>query len=377
MKKILFLINTLGIGGAERVLVDIVNNLNPKLFDITIQTIYDINYYRGELNPEIKYKSYFKYFKKGFLGRIYNKLTYLKIKYTNAEKLYNNIIKVKYDIEIAFLEGLPTKIISASTSTAKKIAWVHTDMYNNRESLNFFKDEQEEYNSYKQFAEIYTVSENTTNKFKKRFKNLQKVYTIENIIDEQRILSLSKENINEMNEKYIFKLISVGRLEKIKGYDRLIDVFSALDSNLKEKVHLYIIGDGSQKSILEHKINQKNLSENITLLGYHKNPYKYIKNADLYICSSYAEGSPLVILESLLLKTPILSTDCGVSSNLLSNGKYGVIVENNTKALIEKLEFLIKNPEIVKQYKNNLKKNINLNKNIEKIEKVLLGEEIK
>ena len=107
----MFLINDLIIGGAEHVLVDIVNRLDTKKFDITIKTIYDSNYYAKELNKNIKLENFYHTKKNKLFDRICRKILYLKLLHYRKEKLYNMIISKKYDIEVSFLEGLPTKII--------------------------------------------------------------------------------------------------------------------------------------------------------------------------------------------------------------------------------------------------------------------------
>ena len=112
MKKILFLINSLEAGGAEKVLTDIVNNLDYTKYDITVKTIYDIGIYKRHLNSEIKYKSIIK-FKNNFLQRVFG---YIFRNIIPGKLRYKLFIKNKYDVEIAFLEGLPVKVLSYSTN---------------------------------------------------------------------------------------------------------------------------------------------------------------------------------------------------------------------------------------------------------------------
>lgn len=371
MKKILFFINTLGTGGAEHVLVDIVNNLNPQKFDITIKTIYDINVYKNELNDNIKVESFYKTKKNKFIDKVFRKFLYLKIMHYSNKKLYKMFIKDKYDIEVAFLEGLPTKILSASPNKdSKKIAWVHTDLKNNTESYMFFKSLDEHKNTYKKYNEIYCVSDESKDAFYDVFNFKKNVYVLYNIIDKQKILTKSLEDA-KLSDK--FNIINVGRLTHQKGHIRLLNAYKNALSKIKKETHLYIIGDGPEKEKIELEIKKLNLSNNVTMLGRQDNPYKYVKNSNLYVCSSYAEGYSLVIMEALTLGIPVITTECAGMKQILNNGEFGLITENNDKSFEKDLIKIINNDKVLNNYQEKIKKNYsNYNKGIEKIEKELL-----
>lgn len=371
MKKILFFINTLGTGGAEHVLVDIVNNLDPSMFDITIETIYDTNIYIDKLNNNIKYKSYYKTKKNKFLDKICRKILYLKLMNFSAKKLYRMLVKDKYNIEVAFLEGLPTKIISGSNNkNSKKIAWVHSDLKMNQESKLFFKDFNENKRSYEEFNEIYCVSDESKKSFEEIFNLKNNVYILYNIIDKKDILKKSLEKANLSN---CFNILNVGRLTKQKGQVRLIQAYNEVIKKIDFDTHLYISGEGEERVSLEKEINKLGLENHITLLGNQKNPYKYMKNCDLYVCSSYAEGYSLVILEALTLNLPVLTTDCAGQKQILNNGEFGMIVKNDTESLIKGMTKLLLNKEILKKYKQSIQENYSKYENsIKTIEEQLL-----
>jgi len=371
MKKILFFINTLGTGGAEHVLVDIANNLDPKKFDITIKTIYDTNIYGEQLNSNIKFESYYKTKKNKLLDRIFRKILYLKLMNYSSSKLYNMIIKNKYDIEVAFLEGLPTKIISASSnSKSKKIAWVHCDLKINKDSDIFFNSELEQIDTYNKFDEIYCVSNRARQEFINRFSISDKVYTLYNIVDKDKVIKKSQEKVSLSDG---FNIVTVGRLTKQKGFERLIEAYSQIIDKVKIKSHLYIIGDGEERKNIEEKIKNEGMQEHVTLLGNHVNPYKYMKNCDLYVCSSYSEGYSLAIVEALTLNLPVLTTDCADQKQMLNNGEFGMIVENDMQHLSNGLLRLLNNRKIMDEYKQNIEQNyFKYENNIKKIEEQLL-----
>lgn len=372
MKKVLFFINTLGTGGAEHVLVDIANKLDSKKFDITIKTIYDINVYKNEINDNIKVESYYHSKKNKLIDKVFKKILYLKIKKYSSDKLYKMMIKNKYDIEIAFLEGLPTKIISGSDNVkSKKIAWVHCDFEINKDSDFFFNSEEEQLQTYKKFDEIYCVSNKAKESFVKRFFIDKNIYTLYNIVDKNKILKKAQEKVELSND---FNIITVGRLTKQKGFIRLIESYANIINKLNVKTHLYIIGDGEEKEAIEKKIKERKMEPFVSLLGNQSNPYKYMKNCDLYVCSSYSEGYPLTIVEALTLHLPVFATNCSDFTQMLDNGNFGLIVENNEKSIEEGLVKIINNSKILKKYKNNIVNNyIDNDKNIKRIENQILN----
>lgn len=371
MKKILFFINTLGTGGAEHVLVDIVNNLDPKKFDITIKTIYDINVYKDTINSNIKVEHFYKSKKNKFIDKIFRKFLYLKIMHYSNKRLYKMMIKDNYDIEVAFLEGLPTKIISGSTNVnSKKIAWVHTDLKSNTESYMFFKSLEEHKQTYKKYNEIYCVSDESKEAFFKVFNFKKNVHVLYNIIDKQKILNNSLEKVN-LSEK--FNIVNVGRLTTQKGHIRLLNAYKKALKKFNKETHLYIIGDGNEKEKIESEIKKLSLTNNVTMLGNQNNPHKYVSKSDLYVCSSYAEGYSLVILEALTLGIPVLTTNCAGMNQILNDGEFGLIVNNDDKSLEKGLIEIVNNVDKLNSYKEEIKKNYSKYEvGIEKIENQIL-----
>ena len=374
MKKILFFINTLGMGGAEHVLVDIVNNLDPKKFDITIKTIYDNDFYLKDLNSNIKVETFYKTNKNKFIDKLIRKVIHYIIKHFNNKLLYKIFIKRKYDIEVAFLEGIPTKIISNSNNKkSKKISWVHCDFEVNSDSDFYFKNINQQINSYKKFDEIYCASKKAKDAFCNRFNIKNRVFVVYNIVDYKNIRIKSKDQCELSKNK--INLITVGRLNYQKGYIRLIEAINQVHKKVKNKFHLYIIGDGEERQKIEQAIKNNNLDNCVTLLGSQKNPYKYMKNSDVFICSSYSEGASLVILESIALKLPILATDCGDFNDLIKENNVGLVVKNNLDDLVRGLEEILNNSKTIQEYKNNITDDIILNfASIKVIEKNLLEE---
>ena len=135
-----------------------------------------------------------------------------------------------------------------------------------------------------------------------------------------------------------------------KGYDRLLKIHKEL---LEEgyKYSLYILGQGSERKRLGEYIKNNNIKEYTYLLGYDENPYKFLKNSDFFVCSSYREGYSTAVTEATILGIPVITTLCSGMNEILDNGKYGIIVDNNEKALKEAIKNFLDNPKEIEKYK--------------------------
>lgn len=143
------------------------------------------------------------------------------------------------------------------------------------------------------------------NDFTKMFK-VKKYIILKNFIDSEDIIQQSEELMErEFDRPYI---IFVGRLEKVKRCILALQIFNEVQ---KEKaIDFVILGEGSEISMLKEKVKSLKLSNKVHFLGFVENPYKYIKNADLLLLTSQFESDSLVLLESLVLSTPVVSVDC-------------------------------------------------------------------
>lgn len=115
-------------------------------------------------------------------------------------------------------------------------------------------------------------------------------------------------------------------------------------------MELWILGDGSERAVLEQYIEEHHLQERVSLLGFQPNPYKYLAAGDLFVCSSLAEGYSTAVAEALILGLPVVTTDCSGMSELLRNGECGIITDNNEEALYEGMKQVLNTPDMLKFY---------------------------
>lgn len=374
MKKILFLITCMSIGGAEKVLIDLVNNLDKSKYDITVMMVYKNNIYN---QGNCSFDSYFdEDIKIKYMCNNDNKIIYrlfnMGLNRVNNKLIHKFFIGNDYDIEVAYYEGLPTKIIAnSSNESSKKIAWLHTDAINRTKGYSD-NDIVEEGDLYNNFDDIVAVSKSVANSFRTIHDNFKNVIVKYNPIRGDVIREKGKEDI-EIYQYNCKVLISIGRLIKLKGYDRLINVLKRIkDDGLKFK--LWLIGDGECRLELEKKVNEYGLNKEIIFLGFQKNPYKYLLKSDIYVCSSLVEGYSTVVLEAICAYKPIVTTDCSGMKEVFGDKQCGVICDNNEEELYKALKRLLSNQEDIKFYKSECIKReteLDLLKSIKEIEGVL------
>lgn len=369
MKKILFMIPDLAGGGAEKVLVNLVNNMDREKFDITVKTLFDVGVNRDKLLPHIKREYCIK---KQFRG---NSKFFELFK---PETLFKKFIKEHYDIIVSYLEGPTARIVSGCTDKdTKLVSWIHCRMQNKNECSVGFRNYHEAKLCYSKFDYTVCVSEWVMNYFTKSFEFTKPIGVLYNTNESDEIKMKSQEMITDVVfEEDCFNICSVGKISNVKGFDRLVKIHKQLlEDNIKN--HIYIFGKGEDKNKLESCIAEKNLSETFTFMGYKTNPYKYVKNCDLYVCSSRSEGFSTSVTESLIVGTPVVTTLCsGMKEMLGENNEYGIVTENDEDALYEGIKKMLTTEGLLEYYSEKALergKKFSTEKTVKAVENMLLN----
>lgn len=356
MKKMLIVAGKIYGGGAERVLVDLINGLDEREYDITLYTMTKDNFEKSGISRAVDYRTVYesaedfsglrKIFKK-----IRNKLLNIIYAKRSAGAFYKRAIKGSYDIELAAIEGYTTRIVSGSTNPdSTKIAWLHTDLETNHWSRLAFSSADEEAAAYRCFDNVICVTENVRAILHKKFGSDIKTTIISNPIKKDKILAMSRDGECEIEKQPdTLRVCYLGRLQEEKGADRLLKAHKRLIDEGK-RLELIMIGDGCDMPKLRAYIDENSLSDSIYMLGYLDNPYPYMKTADLFVCPSRAEGFGLVLVEAMILDLPVMSTDCAGPNEILDNGKYGLTVENSTDGIYNGIKEFIDNPSLLAKY---------------------------
>ena len=377
MKKILIFVDSLNEGGVSKVLLDLLENINKEKYDITVMSLYNQGVYIDEVRKYAKYKYCFNIpdaNDNSLKAKLYRKYWGGMLRLPESF-MYRWFVKEKYDIEIAFMHGWSTKFISGSNNQgSKKIAWVHVDLVTWNRVDGVFKNLEHHKKAYSKFDEVICVSQTVKEGIEKKYdvKNAKVIY---NPINREKILKLSNEKIEDIKLSNKFKLISVGRLSEQKGYDRLLRVFKKLKSD-GLNIELLLVGNGDKYNELSKYILVNKLTNDVVLLGFKDNPYKYVKTSDLFVCSSISEGFSLVIGESMAVGIPVISVDCPGPNEVLGFGKYGYLVNNNENDLYNGIKDVIDNKSLYENYRKKAierGKMFSINGFINKIEVILDG----
>lgn len=347
MKKILFLIHDLGEGGAEKVLVNLVNNMNSTKFDITVMTLFDIGVNRQFLNTNIKYKTVF--------SKVFPANSHI-MKLMSPRTLHKIFIKEHYDIEVAYLEGPCSRIISGCPNAdTKLVSWIHIEQKTKKRASASFRNITEAIMCYNKFNQIVCVSETVKIDFLTIFPISVPIDVYYNTNETAKIISASEETVKDIKfSQNEFKMVGVGKLLLSKGFDRLLRIVKKIVDN-GYPIHLYILGVGPEEDNMKRYITDNNLEKAVDLLGYRVNPYKYMKKCDIFVCASHAEGFSTAATEALIVGLPVCTVEVSGMREMLGENEFGIITDNNDEALYQAIKMLIDNPEMLKLYRNKAK----------------------
>lgn len=375
MKNILFVVDERRMGGVSIVLETICKSLPEFKFDILVlhnngdrlENLNNVNLIYGTPIFDVCDLSIKQILIEKNIRKLIKKLYFAFLIKTNLIKRTiirerKKILNKKYDIEISFKDGFGTFFV-AYGDTLKKVRWLHNDYSKNNPGKNYKTSFSK---AIDKFDLIIAISEVISQNFNKKYNKQEITEVIHNMVYMPQYQKQKKEH-------YDFEIVSVGRLAKVKGYDRIINVINRLNQEgyFKNSV-LKIVGNGPEEKNLKAMVKNYNLNNKVNFYGEKKDPWTYLQNGDLFIMSSYFEAYPLTIIEAQLMNIPVLTTNYS-SSQVMLDKKYGCIVENNEEEIYLKLKNLIINKEQLLMYKKNLQNyNYDNEKIIKQIKKIIM-----
>lgn len=343
--KLLFVMLTMRGGGAEGALVNLVNNFSKRGHDITVLSLFNVGVNIDKLSKDITYKYLFNKYIPG------NRLLF---KFLSPKTLFKLIIKDRYDIVIAYLQGVTTRIVAGAPKGQMCIARIGCTFSESYDSSGAYRSRKEMHKCYNKYNKIIANSKDALACFSDVTGIKNNLGVLYNVYDTKFIQEKSQEKVEFINNNNIINFITTGTLSKVKGYMRLLECFNKLTKD-GYLYHLYIIGAGEEGPALSEYADTY-IKENVTFLGFQKNPYKYVRQADIYICSSYNEGFSNAVAEAVILGVPVLTTDCSGMKEILGNGAGGIIVENSNEGLYRGIKQILDNPTVINTYKETIKK---------------------
>ena len=353
--KLLFRHRSMEMGGVEKVMLSIVNNLNPEKFEITVCLNLNQGELRNEFPPHIR-KLYLAEGKEDFSKNIILQKIQLYQRKKKLEKLRKNpeiidkqYLKEHFDIEIGMTYNDFESVLNSSNKNSKKIGWFHSEI--NVPGLKPLLPDI--LKQFPQFDVMVYCSQ--------KIKDLMHIHhpdlhfprekVIINAISIEEIKVKAAEKIEPFSEKPSF--VSVGRLHYRKGYHKLIEAHTKLIREGHDH-QILIVGEGEHRQNLEKLIKENKVERTFILLGNKMNPYPYIKNADFFILPSESEAWPLVIAEALILQKPIIATDTGDVSMMIAPEKTGILIPYKVEEMYYSMKRFLTDKPLISEIKSNL-----------------------
>ncbi len=362
-KNILFVVDNLVMGGVTKVIENLLKNIDETKYNIDLLVLHYYEDMKVEIPSYVnimtgnEYYSYVdesirRILKEKDIKKFLNKLKLvIAMKTGKVKKIITNsrekLLNKNYDTEIAFSDGF-SHIFVANGNTKNKVAWMHTDVSVSNDSKRHYKLLKE---ALLKMNMCVCVSDKVMQAYKELY-GIKNIQVIHNLMDTEKIIIQSKENMDVEYSKDCINLVSVGRLEWQKNYKRFVNSHKRLIED-GINVHSYLIGDGIEKEEIKDLIRKNGNEDTFHILGRKENPFPYVKNADLFVLPSNLEGLPTVLYEAIILGVPCISTEVAGAKEILED-KYGLVVENNDEALYIGLKNILKNEEIMLKYKQNL-----------------------
>lgn len=390
-KKILFIMPSMFIGGAERSLLGLLEALDYSKVDVSLFLYRHegefLKYIPKEVHilPEIdEYKTFdvsvksLLFSNKCIFGikRILSKIAikwnccrkkthagvWMSMQYT-ARYLQGLLPQIpgEYDLGIMYLGVADTLVNKVNAKV--KMTWNHTD-YD-----TLYPDKKMDLEIYKKINYLVSVSEACNQKVKSFYPEIaEKSIVIENCLAEKLIKEQAKEKVNDLKmEESVIKLLSIGRYCEAKNFDNVPAICKKI---LQQGINLkwYIIGYGSDEALIKQKIKENGMENHVILLGKKNNPYPYMANCDIYVQPSRYEGKCVSVREAQMLEKPVIITKYETSSSQLEDGIDGIIVPLENYACAEGIVRVINDKELQERLIKECKKRDYSNR--EEVEKI-------
>lgn len=348
MIRILFFIHDLGVGGAEKVLVNLINSMDHDEFDISLISLFGGGVNEKRLSSSIKYRSFFKHI---FRGNIW------LLKILSPKLAHRIFIKNRYDIEVSFLEGVAARIVSGcDDENTKLISWIHVQQKKRRTAAKAFLSYRESVQCYSKFDKTVYVSEDVERDFLDLYPSINPGSVLYNVNLTDEIRKMAEEEIGDQYlRSSVFNIAIVGKLEKNKGIFKAVDILEKLKKQ-GVNVQFLFLGNGSQKQSLQEYIKKRKLTDSAFVLGYQSNPYKYIAKSDILLCCSEYEGFSTAATEALILGVPVVTTPVAGMNELIGNSKCGIITDGSLTHFVDSITQLLGDIEYLNEYKIRAKK---------------------
>ncbi|WP_077214390.1 glycosyltransferase [Bacillus dakarensis] len=370
MKSIIIVTRRMIMGGIERALISMLEKIPKDQYNVTILVMGSGGELLDKIPSHVKVKCMYGN-EKTTGKKIWNLIKRRKFidafkvgLYTSLAKRANSVFKQemylsktisfdenRYDLAIAYHvpASFPVVYVADQIIANKKVAWIHSDVSKYKNSLGKYR------RFYHKYDKIFCVSYYSMLKFNELFPEFKETTSVfYNILDKEKLKCMSEENIGFEDSFNGIRILTVGRLTPEKGQDLIPNILRRLVSE-GYNVRWYCIGDGKSRKEIENKIIENGLQDKLILLGTKNNPYPYMRDCDLYVQTSRHEGYCITLAEARALFKPIVTTNFPGAMEQIIDGRTGSIVKCDEISLYNKIEQLLKNEYVLKQFETNLR----------------------
>lgn len=365
-KKLLIITAKLIVGGVERALLELLNNIDTEMYSVTLL----LTKKGGALEyliPSYVEVRYLSMDMQAYRRRLLRQFHWIQLLKTSYYRIATHLVTnycgnvyhavkswpdftdefdcvIAYKADDALVASLPSKF-----RATHRFLWVHAEFPDQKKFLLWYR------RIIKDFSHVICVSNSIKGYVEKFFSNVNKqnISVIHNLFNIDNILS--KSNVCNSQIIGLYSIVTVGRLSPEKG-QQMIPATVRLLLDAGYDVYWYLVGDGSLREEIECECVKHNVTDHVILLGTQMNPYPYIKNCDIYVQPSFSEGYCTTTVEAKILQKPIVTTDAPGMREQFTSGENGLIVDAMTpEALFEGIKTLLDHPELCQKFVDNLK----------------------
>lgn len=353
-KRVLFLIDSLTCGGAEKSLISLLPLLDYSQIDVDLLMFKRGGVFEKYVPQQVRVISH-RLYGSGFVDQLSQWLHQMCFSWnlrfgkkrhgaeTHWRAMYQAVMPLErqYDVAIAYQQGMPTFFLATKVNAVKKVAWINADVLAAGYDMDYCKQ------FYDKMDAVVAVSQKLFDLLSVRASWMQdKLHCVYDIINPEVVRTLAQEQVTDMNPVGdALSIVTVGRLTKPKNHLLALDAAHILKENGLDFVW-YFVGEGEMRTALEQRITDLGLAENVILLGLKENPYPYMAKADVYVQTSAFEGFGMTIAEAKMLQRPVVSTNFDVIHDQIVDHQNGLIADMTPQNVAEKILELMADEEL-------------------------------
>ena len=353
-KRVLFLIDSLTCGGAEKSLISLLPLLDYSQIDVDLLMFKRGGVFEKYVPQQVRVISH-RLYGSGFVDQLSQRLHQMCFSWnlrfgkkrhgaeTHWRAMHQAVMPLEgqYDVAIAYQQGMPTFFLATKVNAVKKVAWINADVLAAGYDMDYCKQ------FYDKMDAVVAVSQKLFDLLSVRASWMQdKLHCVYDIINPEVVRTLAQEQVTDMNPVGdALSIVTVGRLTKPKNHLLALDAAHILKDNGLDFVW-YFVGEGEMRTAIEQRIADLGLADNVILLGLKENPYPYMAKADVYVQTSAFEGFGMTIAEAKMLHRPVVSTNFDVIHDQIVDHQNGLIADMTPQNVAEKILELIADEEL-------------------------------